>query len=222
MKKLISKRAFVAGALALYACPALVADPSAGSRPLGGIAFHYVGRVKLNLVESSGTVYGYITAVSALDSFAPLFSGAPGEATAYLTFRADIKFNGLPGNGPLGPGQFAVTPILVDPGTWSIYFTPNPAHNWDSPDTFSNGQVVATMDRPVEQFSVYPTFAINAGAATVRSATPFTLAGRTIDVRELAPRGFVDVTSGSPIPLAGSTPFAPIFAVSGYALVSAR
>ena len=188
----------------------------------GGIAYHYVGRVKLNFADSTGIVYGYMTAVSGVKSTASLFNGTPSEATAYLTFRANIKFMALPGNGPLGPGQFAVTPILNEAGTWSIYFTANPAHNWDNPDTFSNGQAVATFERPVEQFSIYPTFSINAGAAILESSAHFTLAGQKINLRELTPHGFVDITSGSPVPLTGSTATAPIFAFSGYSLVSGR
>lgn len=213
----------MAALVATFVHPAAVLGQADDSRmPLGGIAFHYVGRVKLNFLDSTGVVYGYVTALSGLPDSAPLFKGAPGEATAYLTFRSNIKFTPLPGNGPLGPGQFAVTPALIATGSWSIYFTPDPAHNWDNPDTFSNGQVVATFSKPVEQFSIYPTFAINAGAATLQSSTPFVLGGRTVNVRQLVPRGLVDVTSGTPIPLGGSTPTAPIFAVSGYSLVSAR
>ena len=187
-----------------------------------GIAFHYVGRVRLNFLDSSGIVYGYLTALSGVPSPSALFKGTPGEATAYLTFRANIKFDSLPGNGLIGPGQFAVTPFLVQPGAWSIYFTANPAHNWDDPDTFSNGQVIAALQRPVEQFSVFPTLSLNAGSANLQSSTPFTVGGRTINLRDIAPRGLVAVTSGPPIPLSGSTPTSPIFAVSGYSLVSAR
>jgi hypothetical protein len=128
----------------------------------------------------------------------------------------------LPGNGLIGPGQFAVTPFLVEPGTWSIYFTANPAHNWDDPGTFSNGQVVATLQRPVEQFSVFPAFSINAGIAKLQFSTPFAVGGRTINLRDIVPNGLVDVTSGPPIPLTGSTPTSPIFAVSGYSLSAAR
>jgi hypothetical protein len=208
------------GALAYGQQPGV--DGNDCQQPHSGIAFHYVARAKVNFLDSTGVVYGYLSALPGLASVAPLFKGKPGEATAYLTFRANIKFVTLPGNGPLGAGQFGVTPIVVEPGSWSIYFTPDPAHNWEEPDTFSNGRVVATLDRPLEQFSVYPTFAINAGAATWQSSFPFTLGGQTINLRQLAPQGLVAVTSGSPIPLQGSTLTAPIFAVSGYSLAGPR
>ena len=201
---------------------ASAADGVDASNPAGGIAFHYVGRVKLNFLDSTGIVYGYVTALSTVPSSAVLFKGAPGESTAYLTFRANINFESLPGNGLIGPGQFAVTPFLVQPGAWSIYYTANPAHNWDDPDTFSNGQVIAALQRPVEQFSVFPTFSINAGSANLQSSTPFTVGGQTINFRDIASPGLVDVTSGPPIPLNGSTPTSPIFGVSGYSLVSGR
>ena len=219
----ISRHILMAAALAATLQPAaLLADGADAQKDAGGIPYHYVGRVKLNFLDSTGVVYGYITALSGVKTFAPLFNGAPSEATAYLTFRADIKFQPLPGNGPLGPGQFAANPIMVEAGTWSIYVTHNPAHQWDDPDTFSNGQTVAVLDRALEQFSVYPTFSINAGAAVVESSTPFTLGGRTINLRDLMPRGVVNITSGSPIPLAGSTQVSPIFGFAGYSLAAGR
>ncbi|MBV8816835.1 MAG: hypothetical protein JO022_00685, partial [Acidobacteriaceae bacterium] len=132
------------------------ADDTPGAR---GIAYHYVGRVKLDFIKNTGVVYGYLTALSGVNSSGALFNGTPSEATAYLTFRADINFQVLPGNGTLGPGQFGVLPTLIQAGNWNFYYSPAPAHVWDDPDTFSNGQVIAIMDRPLEQFSVYPTFA---------------------------------------------------------------
>jgi len=192
----------------LLAGPALADDLSQNA---DGIAYHYVARVKLDFIASTGVVYGYLTAVSGVNSTQALFNGTPSEATAYLTFRADIKFQVLPGNG-------GIVPTLVEAGTWSVYYTASPAHSWDQPDTFSNGRVVAVMDRPVEQFSTYPTFAINAGAADVRSSSLFRLGGQVINWRALIPRGVVDVTSGSPVALPGSTATSPIFAVAGYGL----
>jgi hypothetical protein len=222
LKKSIWISALAATMLSAGYPPAVQAGEKDRDNGAGGIAYHYVGRIKLNFADSTGIVYGYMTAVSGVKSTASLFNGTPGEATAYLTFRANVKFTPLPGNGPLGPGQFAVSPILTEAGTWSIYFTANPAHNWDNPDTFSNGQSVATFDRPVEQFSIYPTFSINAGAAILESSTPFTLGGQRMHLREITPRGLVDITSGTPVPLTGSTPTAPIFAFSGYSLVIGR
>jgi hypothetical protein len=223
MNRNICRRAVITAAtgLSVYGQP-VPADGTDSQRPLGGIAFHYIARVKVNFLDGTGVVYGYLSTLPGLASSAPLFKGTPSEATAYLTFRANINFVALPGNGPLGSGQYGVTPIVVEPGSWSVYFTPGPAHNWDDPDTFSNGQIVATLNRSLEQFSVYPTFAINAGAATWQSSSPFTLGGQTINLRQFAPHGLVAVTSGSPIPLQGSTLTAPIFAVSGYSLAGAR
>jgi hypothetical protein len=117
---------------------------------------------------------------------------------------------------------FTVTPILVEPGLWSIYYTGNPAHNWNSPDTFSNGQVVATLERSLGQFSIYLTNWIDAGADSIQSSAPFMLGGRTINLRELAPRGLVHVTSGSTIAIIGSPQPSQVYAASGYALVAAR
>jgi hypothetical protein len=213
---------------ALFAAPqSASAEDTATPSPADGIAFHYVGRVKLNFLDGTGIVYGYVTALSGTELSSVLFKGVPGEATAYLTFRANIQLDPLPPNGLIDatattPAQVAVVPFLVRPGSWSIYFTANPAHNWDDPSTFSNGQVVATLQRPVEQFSIFPTFSSNAGSANLQSSVPFILGGRVINLRDIAPRGLVVVTSGPPSPLTGSAPPFPVFAASGYAFVSGR
>jgi hypothetical protein len=213
----------LASAVALSLSPAtLLGDAPDGQKDAGGIAYHYVGRVRLDLQHGTGIVYGYLTALSGLETSGPLFKGAPGENTAYVTFRADISFQQLPVNGITVAGEPGVIPILVQSGPWAIYFTPNPNHQWDSPDTFSSGQVVAMLDRAVEQFSVYPTFSINAGAAVLRSSTPFSLGAKTVNLRDLMPRGAVDITSGSPHPLVDSTAAETIFAFAGYSLAAAR
>ena len=206
---------------ALIAFPAALPageDNSQGRAAAGRIAYHYVGRVSLNFLNGTGVVYGYLTDLAGVTEAASLFHGPPSEATAMLTFRANINFQPLPGNGAVGNGQFAVTPILVMPGNFQIYFTPSPAHDWADPNTFSNGQVVATLARALEQFSVLATFSTNAGSADLRASAPFSLSGRTMSLRNIFPSGVTNITSGPAITLTGSTPTAPIFAFAGYAL----
>jgi hypothetical protein len=166
----------------------------------------------------TGVVYGYLTLLDGLPAGTSLFQGAPSEVTALLTFRANIKFQSLPPNGDLGGGNFAVTPILVTPGDFSIYYTNNPKHDWANPDTFSNGQVVATLARQVEQFSALGAISINSASAELRSSAPFSLGGRYFNFRSLVPNGVTNITTGPNAPLPGSTPTSPIFAFAGYSL----
>jgi hypothetical protein len=217
----IARRGLAALAAVLIAFPAALPaadDDSQHSPAAGRIAYHYVGRVSLNFLNGTGIVYGYLTDLAGVTTAASLFHGTPGETTALLTFRANINFQPLPGNGPIGNGQFAVTPTLVTPGDFQIYFTPSPAHDWTDPSTFSSGQVVATLARGLEQFSVLATFSSNAGSAALQSSAPFPLNGHNMNLRDLFPNGVTNITTGPAIPLLGSTPTAPIFAFAGYAL----
>jgi hypothetical protein len=220
MKPNIARRGFTALAAILIAFPtALPAedDHSHHNSAAGRIAYHYVGRVSLNFLNGTGIVYGYFTDLAGLTATS-LFHGTPGETTAILTFRANINFQPLPGNGPIGNGQFTVTPVLVTPGDFKIYFNPSPAHDWTDPNTFSSGQVIATLARGLEQFSVLATFSSNAGSAALQSSAPFFLNGRSINLRDIFPNGVTNITTGPAIGLPGSTPTAPIFAFAGYAL----
>src|ERR1700732_4693773 len=90
----------------------LIAAPSEDAREnrkagAGQIFYHYVGRVTLNFVTGKGTVFGYITQLSGVSPATSLFKGTPGESPAFFTFRADVSFQPLPGNGDLGGGFFA-------------------------------------------------------------------------------------------------------------------
>ena len=143
-------------AIALSICLAS-AGPCRADNPhgqAGRVAYQYVGRVSLNFINGTGVVYGYLTHLDGLPPTASLFKGAPSEATAFFTFRANIKFQPLPGNGDLGGGLFAVNPSMVTPGDFNVYFTADPNHNWSSPDTFSNGRLIAGFARAGELFSI--------------------------------------------------------------------
>jgi len=188
----------------------------------GTIAYHYVGRVNLNFLNNTGVVYGYITDLAGIATASSLFRGTPSESTALMTFRADISFQPLPGNGALGNGQFAVSPALVSPGTYQIYFTQSPAHDWSDPNTFSNGQIIATLARGLEQFSVLGTTLQNVGSAVLKSSVPFPVNGQNTDLSSLIPNGSTNITTAPVIALPGSMATAPVFAFSGYALAIGR
>lgn len=219
--KSITRRSVLTIAAALLAVPGQAAADDHGSDRGGAggrIAFQYVGRVSLNFLTGTGVVYGYLTVLDGLPTGTSLFYGTPSEATAFLTFRANIKFQTLPPNGDLGGGNFAVTPILVSPGDFQVYFTSTPKHDWTDPNTFSSGQSVGTFSREVEQFTAMGAISINAASADLRSSAPFVLGGRSFSLRNIVPNGVTNITTGPNAPLPGSTPTAPIFALAGYAL----
>jgi hypothetical protein len=222
MKNNTTRFSILAIAAALAAFPATLAaedNPSDHSAAGGRIAYQYVGRASLNFVTGTGVIYGYFTHLNGVPAGVSLFRGTPGETNALLTFRANITFQPLPGNGDIGGGLFAVTPILVTPGDFQVYSTAIPNHVWNDPSSFSNGQVIATFAREPEQFSVLGAIAINAASATLRSSARFSLDGQTnLNLRDIVPNGVTDITTGPTVALPGSTPTAPIFAFAGYAL----
>jgi hypothetical protein len=215
-------------AIALSICLAS-AGPCRADNPhgqAGRVAYQYVGRVALNFMTGTGVVYGYLTHLDGLPATASLFKGTPSEATAFFTFRANIKFQPLPGNGDLGGGLFAVNPSMVIPGDFNVYFTADPNHNWSSPDTFSNGRLIAGFARAGELFSIIgpinaPTSIVsNAASATLTSSNSFVFNGRQFDGEDILPRGVTNVTNGPNIALPGNMPPPPVFAFAGYALAN--
>jgi len=202
----------LAGFALLPFAPARAADG-------GRVVYHYVGRVKLDFTTGKATVFGYFTHIDGIPAAVPLFQGTPSEATALFTFRADPDFRPLPGNGDLGGGNFALSPTLILPGDFTVYFDGNPAHKWDDPKTFTTGQTIAVFARELEQMAIFGTVAANTATGELRSSTEFPFDNRTYNFRKLA-RAVTNVTMGGLTPLPGSTQTAPIFAFAGYGLAA--
>src|SRR5690242_3966022 len=124
-----------AGLLVFVSMNQSKADSAArhASSQVGEVAWHLVGRGNFN-PSGSGQTFGYFTHIATMSG--PLFDGAPSEKTAFLTYRSSVfSIQPLPTNGDLGA-------IVLEPGTFSIYFTSNPNHDWSNPDSFSSGQLV--------------------------------------------------------------------------------
>ena len=187
----------------------------------GQIAFQYVGRVTLDFLRGTGTVYGYVTQLAGVPSSA-LFKGSPGEATALVTFRADVSFQPLPGNGEMGPNQFAVFPGLVAPGPFKLYLTENPSRTWTDPAGFSSGATIAEFTRADEMFTLFGSIGLNTASASLASSTAINLNGISWNARRIIPRGITNITTANGTPLPGSTPVSPAFAFAGYALAIGR
>jgi hypothetical protein len=183
----------------------------------GRIAYHYVGRVSLDFVTSKAVVFGYFTHIDGIPAAVSLFRGTPGESTALFTFRADVNFQQLPGNGDVGNGMFAVSPLLVLPGEFKIYFDTNPNRTWTNANSFSTGLMVANLDRELEQMAIFGGVASNAATATLKSSESFTFDNRTFNFKNIA-RAVTNTTMGPLTPLPGSTQTAPTFAFAGYGI----
>lgn len=220
MHKFCGATAAVISFLLVSPAAAIAGDDGAGDRVRfqgGQVVYQYTGRVSLDFIKGTGVVYGYLTQFAGLPA-ASLFTGTPSEATARLTFRADITFRPLPGNGDLGPNSVSVLPILVEPGDFKLFLATGGTHAWADPATFSNGTQIANFARASEQFAIIGPVGVNTASAALKNSTTFTIDGDSFNFRRLAPKGVTNVTTGNNAPLPGSTPVTPTFAFAGYAL----
>lgn len=114
-------------------------DKPAPKVPTGIVAGQAIGR---SLVSPDGTVevFGYFSSIDGLGN--RIFSGAPSEGTAHFTFRSvKARLVSIPNGGVF---QFRLEPIAEGDAFYTIYYNPNPNQNFARPDTFSDGQVIAT------------------------------------------------------------------------------
>ncbi|MDQ6708367.1 MAG: hypothetical protein M3Z85_20600, partial [Acidobacteriota bacterium] len=90
--------------------------------------------------------------------------------------------------------------------------------DWNDPNTFSNGQLIATFSRELEQMAIIGPTSTNTASAALQSSAEVAFNGMQVDFGRLLPRGVTNVTAGASTPLAGSTATSPIFAFAGYGL----
>ncbi len=186
--------------------PVKAADKLPGSRILD----HFVGRA---IVTSSGDIeaIGYYAFLDGIPG--PFFSGDPGEATAFFTFRTGpLSFSNLVVNGSVGWA-------LADPSKLTVYFNTTPHGDWNNPDSFSSGQPIATIQRCVMcngDLTLLNTCGTAVSGALV-SSQDFTFNGGTFNFKKLIPDGLTNVT---PIVDTSFPGFAAVFV--GYDLATKR
>jgi hypothetical protein len=188
--------------------------PLAKPRPIpaAAVACYFVGRGFLNN-SGQGEVVGYFTDLTGIAG--PLFSGAPGEDTAFFTFRSDVvQFTPVATNGD-------VVLALVSPGTFSIYFNTVPIGNWSNPDTFSTGQLIAHFRRPESLFLRIPKYSRAVLTGTLVSSRRFSFKGHKYDFGTILPGGVTFDESFSNTGVSGVTNFPVGLAFAGDCLAVA-
>lgn len=218
MKNILTSLGISVLAVSAFLAPRAFSAEGRDRTPSSQVAYHYIGRVTLNFQTGSAVILAYFTHLDGVPAGVSLFAGSPSESTAFFTLRADASFQPLAGNGNLGGGSFAVTPALIQPGDIKVYFTAGPKHDWSDPNTFSNGQLIATFSRELEQLAILGPTSTNTASAILQSSADVAFNGMQFDFGRLLPRGVTNVTAGSSIPLAGSTATTAIFAFAGYGL----
>jgi hypothetical protein len=181
------------------------------SAPAARVVMYLVGRGFLNPSNGQGEVVGYITDISGIPG--PLFSGLPGESTAFFTFRSDIfTLQPLPTNGDVGLS-------LVTPGTVSLYLNANPDGDWSNPDTFSSGQLIATFKRGESLFLQIGPASSHVLSESLVSSSDFQFAGKKFNLDRLADGvTFSEFISNTPVAGVAGLPVGLPFAANAMAV----
>src|ERR1039457_5608524 len=145
-RKRFGLASFVGTALLALSLSIPAAAQPPASIPAGQTIMTFVNRLLIN--PPQGVVYGYFFDIVTVPG--PLFSGTPGETTAYFTWSLNAQGANAQGalqlqNGdPKDPGSIDVA-VLPSGDAFSVYYNANPNQNWNIPASFSAGQPIATF-----------------------------------------------------------------------------
>jgi hypothetical protein len=175
--------------------PAIQAQDRGDAAPAARVVYHYVGRVTVNVATGKSEIVGYFTHIDPIPG--SLFNGAASENSAFFTFRAEVSGQPLATNGDI---SLTLNPV----GPFNVYFTANPNHSWSDLNSFSDGQLIATFERRLEQYIQIGPIFTNTASANLVSSADFTFGGEEFNFRNIAPHGITNATTGSSTVLPGS------------------
>ena len=192
-------------------CPA-----GAQQTPTAAVACNFVGRFYLNPTTFQGQVIGYFTNIHGIFNGMsdPLFNG---DGTPFFTFRSDLfSLKPLPVNGNLAlPANSDLALFLVSAGQFNIFFNPTPNCDWNNPDTFSNGQLIAHFTRPEVLDLQFESTSQHIITETLVSSLSFMFKGKTFNFSEIAPGGITLYEAISNTPLPGVATFSIVLPFAG-------
>jgi len=178
-------------ALAVSIPPMLAQE---GRPPVGRVAYHFVARL---LQSPTGTffVIGYVNFLDGVS--APLFDGTPGVTTAVMTFRSGVfsatqqlsNGNVLVLNWPPAPA-----PVV------KFYLNNSPKQDWNTPDSFSSGQLIGSLSGRVGQIAITGATAVVTYSYDWISTQNFSLGGKMVNLGRLSPGGGTISNFVSPVP----------------------
>ena len=111
-----------------------------------------------------------------------------------------------------------VVVVLQSAGTYSVYFNSTPHGDWNDPDSFSSGQLVATFKRTPPLLVNVGTMANAFFSARLLDTNEFVLHGRTFDFRRIVPNRLTWILTAAANPISGPPGFAAAQAFAGSAL----
>jgi hypothetical protein len=155
--------------------------------PIASVVWYAIGRF-YESQDGKSRDLGYFAHLGGIE---PLFAGPPGEATAFFTFRAEPFTSQTLQNGDLSVS-------LEARGGFTLYLNREPRGDFSKPDTFSQGEPIATFERfsLVVGTTVGP-IVNNLFSAALRSSVDFTFEGRTWNLANLIPQGITQLGMAS-------------------------
>ncbi len=194
----------LAASVLLFCGPkSIVFAQPADITPAGQTVLTFVNRLYLN-PPAQATVAGYFANIAGLPG--PLFSGAPGEATAYFTWSLDASGALLVANGDANAGGVSVA-FLPAGESLNVYFNATPNQTWSSPASFSAGQLVATFTSTVGTQTGSGPVALVTQSYLLTTSHDFVFKGKTYNFADLIPHGFTMSSFSSNIPNPGNAVF---------------
>lgn len=189
--------------LLLIASGASYAQPGTAA---GQAVLTSVHRLLLNPPQQV-IVLGYFPTINGLPG--PLFSGAPGENTAYFTWTLNAA-----GAQVLANGDISVA-VLKPGNTLNIYLNANPNQNWDDPASFSAGQLVASFESGEGTQTGRDPASLVTQTYVLTSSQHFFFKGKSFSFAQLIGNGFTMIAFGSNIPLPNALPGPPALVFTG-------
>ena len=183
----------------------------AQDRTAGPVAAHQLGRVLL-AADGTAQLIGYFAFIDRISG--SVFSGTPGEATAFFTLRSSAF-----SPQPITNGN--ITVLLVTGETLNVYLNSSPHGDWNNPDSFSGGQLVATLIRRQPEMVInVGTMSSTAGSLHLTSSHEFVFNGQTVDFKNLFLSDLTWLETATATPLSGPSGFVAALPLAGTVLLS--
>ncbi len=195
------KLSIVSTMLTLFCLPALAGEAVVKRVPAGQIAYHFVINRTAN-VGAPPDLVGYLSAIEGVRG--PLFQEQPCPALPITTGCVENAFF------TLRVRQFSGTPptilLTADPDVggvtlsdliFDVYLDRTPDQTWDNPDSFTNGELIATF----KESDLQAATTASGGLFTLFSSKlvdsePIIFHGQRIDFKRLVPFGVTSTNFG--------------------------
>ncbi len=196
--------------------------------PAGAVAFHFVARISFFAPPTPPELVGYMAFIEGVPG--PFFSETnvvgdmtpPGETTAFFTLRV----TSAPAPIFLSPGSNVAVTLIPPGATFDVFFDETPDQDWANPDSFSDGELIATfeesgfmgtsideLDGSGVQYNLF--------SSDLISSKRFRFNGQKIDFKKLIRNGVTSNNFGSSTPVSFS-PFTLAFTGSAVAIGGGR